>query len=90
MSKQGGYWLLAGIAVMAVVTALPSPSPLLHEAELVPLTVEGKATLAVLAFAVVLCVPKALANDGQRLCPPAVTRFWPYSKKFVFHHDPPP
>jgi len=60
LSKQGGYWLLAGIAVMAVVTALPSPSPLLHEAELVPLTVEGKATLAVLAFAVVLWVTEAL------------------------------
>ena len=60
MPKQGGYWLLAAIAVMTVVTALPSPSPLVHEAEVVPLTAEGKAALAVLAFAVVLWVTEAL------------------------------
>ncbi len=60
MPKQGGTWLLAAIALMALGVALPIPAPLDHEGGLVPLTADGKAALAVLAFAVVLWVTEAL------------------------------
>jgi len=60
LPKQGGTWLLAAIALMALGVALPIPAPLDHEGGLVPLTADGKAALAVLAFAVVLWVTEAL------------------------------
>ena len=60
MLKQGGQWLLGATVLLGVVTALPSPPAFVHEAELVPLTTDAKATLAVLAFAVVLWVTEAL------------------------------
>ena len=49
-------YLAIGVAVMLGIYILPAPPPV-GEAEL---TLEGKACLAVLAFAVVLCVSEAL------------------------------
>ena len=54
-------WGLAGaVAFMLVVYVLPTPAPMERNGEIIALTVNGKACLAVLAFAVTLWVTEAL------------------------------
>ena len=58
---HGNAWGLTGaVLFMLAVYALPTPAPLEHDGETIALTVNGKACLAVLAFAVTLWVTEAL------------------------------
>ena len=52
--------LIGAVLFMLVVYALPTPAPLEQDGETIALTVDGKACLAVLAFAVTLWVTEAL------------------------------
>ena len=54
-------WLLAAaVACMLAIHALPSPMPLERNGNLIELTQDGKACIAILSFAVVLWVSEAL------------------------------
>ena len=54
-------WGLGGaVAFMLVVYVLPTPAPMERNGEIIALTVNGKACLAVLVFAVTLWVTEAL------------------------------
>ncbi len=55
-----GAYLVVAVLLMLGVYLLPTPTPLVSQGESVELTVQGKACLAVLAFAVVLWVSEAL------------------------------
>ena len=58
---HGNAWGLTGaVLFMLAVYALPTPAPLEHDGDTIALTVNGKACLAVLAFAVTLWVTEAL------------------------------
>jgi sodium-dependent dicarboxylate transporter 2/3/5 len=52
--------LLAATALLFAIYALPTPPPLERAGNLIPLTVNGKACLAIMAFAVTLWVPEAM------------------------------
>ena len=54
------YVLLAAVALLLTIYLLPSPPPFTRGDEVVPLTSQGKACLAILAFAVTLWVTEAL------------------------------
>ena len=54
------WGLIAAVAFMLIVYALPTPAPMERNAEVIALTVNGKACLAVLVFAVTLWVTEAL------------------------------
>ena len=47
------FFFLLGIAVMLIVIALPSPSPIYKGEEAIPLTANAKIVMAVLCFAVI-------------------------------------
>src|SRR5258705_6646551 len=52
--------LLAATALLFAIYALPTPLPLERAGNLIPLTVNGKACLAIMAFAVTLWVTEAM------------------------------
>lgn len=52
--------LAAALAVMLAIHALPAPAPLEREGNVIALTIEGKACLAIMAFAVLLWVTETL------------------------------
>jgi len=54
------WGLVGAVAFMLVVYVLPTPAPMERNGEIIALTVNGKACLAVLAFAVTLWVTEAL------------------------------
>jgi sodium-dependent dicarboxylate transporter 2/3/5 len=54
------YVLLAAIALMLGIVALPTPAPLERAGSLVALSVKGQACLAIMAFAVTLWVTETL------------------------------
>ena len=61
MGLRGSLWGLVGaVLLMLLVYALPTPAPLERDGDTIALTVNGKACLAVLAFAVTLWVTEAL------------------------------
>lgn len=59
--SRGTIYLLAATALMAVILTLPLPEPIQAEGELLRLTAQGKAALAVLAFAVTLWATEAIS-----------------------------
>ena len=62
-SVRGGrqvYVLAAAIAVMVGIHLLPLPPPLARAGNLIPLSADGKACLAIMAFAVTLWVSETL------------------------------
>lgn len=61
VAVSSNIWGLVGaVAFMLVVYVLPTPAPMERNGEVIGLTVNGKACLAVLAFAVTLWVTEAL------------------------------
>src|SRR5438874_5164586 len=52
--------LLAATGLLLAIYALPTPAPLERAGNLIPLTVNGKACLAIMAFAVTLWVTETL------------------------------
>jgi len=54
------FALLAAVALMLALYALPSPPPLERAGNLIPLTAQGQACLAIMAFAVTLWVTEAV------------------------------
>ena len=52
--------LVAAVALMFAIYALPSPAPLERAGNLIALTANGKACLAIMAFAVTLWVTETL------------------------------
>src|SRR5688572_13915245 len=52
--------LFGAIAVMLFIYFLPEPAPLERGGNIIPLTIAGKACLAVMAFAVILWVTETL------------------------------
>jgi len=60
-SRHRQAWMFfAAIGLMLAVHALPSPPSLIRAGDTIPLTMEGKACIAILAFAVTLWVTEAL------------------------------
>ena len=54
------FWLAAAVAVMLAMLALPVPEEIMTPSGPVQLTLQGKASLAVLAFAVILWLTEAV------------------------------
>jgi solute carrier family 13 (sodium-dependent dicarboxylate transporter), member 2/3/5 len=55
------FWILLGaVALLAGIIALPVPAPLQRGDTTIPLTAEGKACLAIMAFAVLLWITESL------------------------------
>ena len=52
--------MLLAVALMLVVHALPIPAPMVRGGEVVALTGDGKACLAILTFAITLWVTEAI------------------------------
>ena len=60
-SEPGRAWMICvAVLVMAVIHWLPDPAPLMRNGEPIALTQDGKACLAVLAFAITLWVTEAV------------------------------
>ena len=60
MKDRRLFALLAAVALMLALYALPSPPPLERAGNLIPLTGPGQACLAIMAFAVTLWVTEAV------------------------------
>ena len=59
-SDYKAYVLLAAVAVMLGIHALPAPAPLERAGNLIPLSINGKACLGIMALAVTLWVTETL------------------------------
>ena len=59
-SNRTVWFMAAAVGIMLAVHALPTPPPLERSGEVVELTSGGKATMAILAFAVVLWITEAI------------------------------
>ena len=59
-SNRNVWFMAAAVGVMLALHALPTPPPLERSGEVVELTSGGKATIAILAFAVVLWITEAI------------------------------
>ena len=60
-SETGRAWtVVVAVLVMLGINALPEPEPLSHGGDIIALTANGKACLAVLAFAITLWVTEAV------------------------------
>ncbi len=59
-ADRKGWVLLGAVALMLAIYALPEPAPLERAGNLIPLTTNGKACLAIMAFAVTLWVTETL------------------------------
>ena len=59
-SDRRPYILLAAVALLLTIYLLPSPPPLARAEGAIPLTPQGQACLAILAFAVTLWVTETL------------------------------
>ena len=59
-SNRNVWFMAAAVGVMLALHALPTPPPLERSGEIVELTTGGKATIAILAFAVVLWITEAI------------------------------
>ena len=60
-SEAGRAWMIfVAVLVMAIIYWLPEPGPLLRNGEPIALTQDGKACLAILAFAITLWVTEAV------------------------------
>ena len=60
-SEPGRAWMIfVAVLVMAIIYWLPEPGPLVRNGEPIALTQDGKACLAVLAFAIILWVTEAV------------------------------
>ena len=58
--RRNIWGLISAVLFMLVVYALPTPTPFEHNGDTIPLTINGKACLAILAFAVTLWVSEAI------------------------------
>jgi di/tricarboxylate transporter len=59
-ARRPALLLLGAVAVLAAICLLPSPAPLVRGGNLVPLTLEGRMCLGIMAFAVTLWVTETV------------------------------